>query len=214
MWKKTPWEHGQRLDEGRTSAVSVGFRAFRVFQRFWCDRAVWWQKQEQKREDRRGQAMWGPAGHCNGSGFYWETTRWRNSRAVTQSVSHFKTVWRTAVRAGVRQKPTGVIPTTLAGSGWHVSRGGKKGTPSLCWFAVLETGFLLVAVAVLEVTLHNRMVWSPQTPACFCLLSCGIKGARPRPCAPTSSSGTHFFLIELKAELGTDRLMGKFNNLL
>lgn len=111
------------------------------------------------------------------------------------------------MRAGVRQKPTGVIPTTLAGSGWHVSRGGKKGTPSLCWFAVLETGFLLVAVAVLEVTLQNRMVWSPQTPACFCLLSCGIKGVRPTSVRAHVQLRNTFFLIELKAELGTDRLM-------
>ena len=39
-----------------------------------------------------------------------------------------------------------------------------------------RTGFLCVALAVLELTLQIRLALNSQRPICFCLLSVGIKG--------------------------------------
>lgn len=163
------WEHGQRVDE-RTSAVRVGFSVQSV------PKALMWQswvvgEAGAKWEDRPCE---GQLATVMAQAF----TRKRESGELLEHRPNLFPILRlpgisveNSSEAGVRQRqdahgcdsnntgrprgwfqqhwtPTGVIPTTLPGSGWHESWGGKKGTPSLGLFVVLETWFLSVAVAV------------------------------------------------------------------
>ena len=51
------------------------------------------------------------------------------------------------------------------------------------WFMFLRTGFLFVALAVLELTLYTRLALNSEIclPACLCLLSAGIRGTTHYP---------------------------------
>ncbi|KAL6054101.1 hypothetical protein STEG23_015457 [Scotinomys teguina] len=53
----------------------------------------------------------------------------------------------------------------------------KESLEERIWKSIFETGFLCVALAVMELTLASESEICSQKSSCLCLLSSGIKGS-------------------------------------